>query len=178
MIGTETAKSLKCDGHLLLTGTIFKYAAARFAYSFSSKPVGTQISSVSAYSATLKASVYISMDFVHSPSLNTSFPSPKRFHTRSLMKTWKFKRSKSVQNTECSWFVLSFRHLNFGKRKSHVAFHVTYLSSPKQFNSIQCNCWYQREAGKPTLIFTKLTSYCSWLPGNGRVDLKAKKKKK
>lgn len=36
------------DSHYLLTGTIFRYAAARFAYSFSSKPDGILMSSESA----------------------------------------------------------------------------------------------------------------------------------
>jgi len=96
-----------------LTGTMLRYAAARFAYSFSRRPIATQMSSESAYSAILKASVYISMDFVHSPSLNTSFPSPKRFHTRSLMNTWKKNvRNQIKSKTENSRFVFSIRRCN------------------------------------------------------------------
>lgn len=84
--------------HGVLTGTMLRYAAARFAYSFSSKPAETQISSESAYSAILSASVYISIDFVHSPSLNTSFPSPNKFHTSSFMNTWKQQRKIKNEN--------------------------------------------------------------------------------
>lgn len=118
---------------------MLRYTAARFAYSFSSKPVGTQISSESAYSAILKASVYISMDFVHSPSLNTSFPSPKRFHTRSLMNTWKFKRTKSVQNAECSWFHPFIHAPLFWKNKTTgcLWFDPVIIPKPVSLNAVQ-----------------------------------------
>ena len=117
----------------LLTGTTFRYAAARFVYSVSSKPVGTQISSESAYSATFRASVYISMDFVHSPSLNTSFPSPKRFHTRSLMNTWKLERTRLV-----SFYLCMF---DLEKRRSQAFFsHVALSLSINGFYLVQFKC--------------------------------------
>lgn len=60
------------------------------------------MSSESAYSAMFKASVYISMDLVQSPSLNKSFPSPKRWHTRSLMKTYGFTNKSKNKYVCCN----------------------------------------------------------------------------